>query len=208
MKVLPTLRQLRFLVALADRRHFGQAAEACCVGQSTLSAAIQDLEAALGVALFDRTRRSVAPTGIGAEIAERARAILKDAEDLVDVALAAQDPLSGPLRLGVIPTIGPFLLPLMLPLIREAAPGLRLYLREEQTAPLLTRLDAGGWMRPFWRFPFRSTTSRARISRSIRSMSSVRRAIGWRSSRPFGPTTWRPTTCFCSRTAIACASMR
>ncbi|MGO9756915.1 MAG: hydrogen peroxide-inducible genes activator [Roseiarcus sp.] len=143
MKALPTLRQLRFLVALADRRHFGQAAEACFVSQSTLSAAIQDLEEALGVTLFDRTRRSVAPTGIGAEIVERARAILKDAEDLVDVALAAQDPLSGPLRLGVIPTIGPFLLPLFLPLIREAAPRLRVYLREEQTAPLLARLDAG-----------------------------------------------------------------
>ena len=143
MKALPTLRQLRFLVALADRRHFGQAAEACFVSQSTLSAAIQDLEEALGVTLFDRTRRSVAPTGIGAEIAERARAILKDAEDLVDVALAAQDPLSGPLRLGVIPTIGPFLLPLLLPLIREKAPCLRVYLREEQTAPLLAQLDAG-----------------------------------------------------------------
>ncbi len=143
MKAFPTLRQLRFLVALADRRHFGQAAEACFVSQSTLSAAIQELEEALGVTLFDRTRRSVAPTGIGAEIAERARALLKDAEDLVDVALAAQDPLSGPLRLGVIPTIGPFLLPLMLPLIREAAPKLRIYLREEQTAPLLARLDSG-----------------------------------------------------------------
>ena len=143
MKAFPTLRQLRFLVALADRRHFGQAAEACFVSQSTLSAAIQELEEALGVTLFDRTRRSVAPTGIGAEIAERARALLKDAEDLVDVALAAQDPLSGPLRLGVIPTIGPFLLPLMLPLIRKAAPKLRVYLREEQTAPLLARLDSG-----------------------------------------------------------------
>lgn len=143
MKAFPTLRQLRFLVALADRRHFGQAAEACFVSQSTLSAAIQELEEALGVTLFDRTRRSVAPTGIGAEIAERARALLKDAEDLVDVALAAQDPLSGPLRLGVIPTIGPFLLPLMLPLIREAAPKLRIYLREEQTAPLLAQLNSG-----------------------------------------------------------------
>ncbi len=143
MKALPTLRQLRFLVALADRCHFGQAAEACFVSQSTLSAAIQELEEALGVTLFDRTRRSVALTGIGAEIAERARAILKDAEDLVDVALSAQDPLSGPLRLGVIPTIGPFLLPLILPLLRQAAPGLKVYLREEQTAPLLARLDAG-----------------------------------------------------------------
>ena len=143
MKFLPTLRQLRFLVALEDRRHFGQAAEACLVSQSTLSAAIQELEAGLGVALFDRTRRSVAPTGIGHEIAERARTILRQAEDLVDVALAAHGPLSGPLRLGVIPTIGPFLLPRALPSLRETAPDLKLYLREEQTARLVDRLDAG-----------------------------------------------------------------
>jgi len=143
VRVLPTLRQLRFLVALADRRHFGQAAEACLVSQSTLSAAIQELELGLGVVLFDRTRRSVAPTGIGLEIAERARAILKQTEDLVDVALAAHDPLSGPLRIGVIPTIGPFLLPRALPRLREAAPDLKLYLREEKTAPLVDRLEAG-----------------------------------------------------------------
>jgi LysR family hydrogen peroxide-inducible transcriptional activator len=131
------------LVALTERRHFGQAAEACFVTQSTLSAAIQELEEALGVMLFDRTRRSVAPTAIGVEIAERARVVLKEVEDLVDVALAAQDPLSGPLRLGVIPTIGPFLLPRVLPRLRKEAPKLQLYLREEQTAPLLERLDAG-----------------------------------------------------------------
>jgi len=143
MKFLPTLRQLRFLVALADRRHFGQAAEACLVSQSTLSAAIQELEEGLGVILFDRTRRSVAPTGIGVEIAERARTILRQAEDLVDIAIAAHDPLSGPLRLGVIPTIGPFLLPRVLPRLREIAPDLKLYLREEQTARLVDRLEAG-----------------------------------------------------------------
>jgi DNA-binding transcriptional LysR family regulator len=101
MKVLPTLRQLRFLVAFDDRRHFGQAAKVCFVSQSTLSAAIKELEDGLGVILFDRTRRSVAPTGIGLEIAERARAILRHTEDLVDIALGARDPLSGPLRLGV-----------------------------------------------------------------------------------------------------------
>ncbi len=143
MRVLPTLRQLKFLVALADRRHFGQAAEACFVSQSTLSAAIQELEDGLGVILFDRTRRSVAPTGIGVEIAERARTILRQAEDLVDVAVAAHDPLSGPLRVGVIPTIGPFLLPRMLSKLRDAAPDLKLFLREEQTAALLGRLEAG-----------------------------------------------------------------
>ncbi|HKN31079.1 MAG TPA: LysR family transcriptional regulator, partial [Roseiarcus sp.] len=90
-----TLRQLKFLVAVADRRHFGQAAEACLVGQSTLSAAIQELEETLGVTLFERTRRSVAATAIGLEIADRARKILKDIEDLVDGALASQAGLGG-----------------------------------------------------------------------------------------------------------------
>ena len=140
---LPTLRQLKFLVALAEKRHFGHAAEACFVSQSTLSAAIQELEEGLGVILFDRTRRSVAPTGIGLEIAERARTILRQAEDLVDTAVAAHDPLCGPLRVGVIPTIGPFFLPRMLTRLREAAPELKLFLREEQTAVLLSRLEAG-----------------------------------------------------------------
>ena len=143
MKTLPTLRQLKFLVTLADRRHFGQAADACLIAQSTLSAAIQDLEDVLGVALFERTRRSVTPTVIGLLIAERARAILKETEDLVDAALASRAPLSGPLQLGVIPTIGPFLLPRFLPRLREAAPELKIYLREEKTAPLLDRLEAG-----------------------------------------------------------------
>jgi LysR family transcriptional regulator, hydrogen peroxide-inducible genes activator len=143
MRVLPTLRQLKFLVALADRRHFGRAAEACLVSQSTLSAAIRELEEGLGVTLFERTRRSVVPTAIGLEITGRARSILNDAEDLVDAALAAQDPLSGPFQLGVIPTVGPYLLPRVLPRLRETAPNLRVYLREEQTAPLLDRLETG-----------------------------------------------------------------
>ncbi len=143
MRNLPTLRQLKFLVAVADRRHFGQAAEACLVGQSTLSAAIQELEETLGVTLFEPTRRSVAATAIGLEIADRARKILKDIEDLVDGALASQDPLSGPLMLGVIPTVGPFLLPRVLSGLRESAPRLKIYMREEQTAPLLERLEAG-----------------------------------------------------------------
>ena len=144
MRTLPTLRQLTFLVALADRRHFARAAEACLVSQSTLSAAIQELEATLGVALFERTRRSLTPTAIGATIIQRARALLKDADDMVDAALAARDPLSGPLTLGVIPTIGPFLLPRITPKIRREAPNLGVYLREERTASPLDRLETGG----------------------------------------------------------------
>jgi LysR family hydrogen peroxide-inducible transcriptional activator len=143
MKVLPTLRQLRFLVAVVDRCHFGQAAAACLVGQSTLSAGILELEDLLGVRLLERTRRSVVPTPVGREIAERARAILKAGEDLVDVAQAAQAPMQGPLHLGFIPTIGPFMLPRVMPGLRAAFPELKLYLREEQTAPLLARLEGG-----------------------------------------------------------------
>lgn len=143
MKTLPTLRQLRFLVAVVEECHFGRAADACLIGQSTLSAGIQELEQVLGVQLLERSRRSVVPTPIGREIAERARLLLNGAEDLVDAALAAQDPLSGPLRLGLIPTIGPFILPRVMRPLREAFPDLKLYLREEQTAVLLSRVDEG-----------------------------------------------------------------
>ncbi|SMH41723.1 hydrogen peroxide-inducible genes activator [Azospirillum agricola] len=143
MKPLPTLRQLRYLVAVVDRCHFGQAAEACLVSQSTLSAGIQELEDLLGTPLLERTRRSVMPTPLGREIAERARALLKEAEDLVDITRSAADPMSGPLHLGVIPTIGPFLIPRVMPDLRAAFPNLKLYLREDQTARLLAQLDLG-----------------------------------------------------------------
>lgn len=143
MKPTPTLRQLRYLVAVVDRCHFGQAAAACSVSQSTLSASIQELEDLLGAPLLERTKRSVVPTPLGRTVADRARGLLKGAEDLVDLAQAARDPLSGPLHLGVIPTIGPFLLPRALPKLRESFPKLQLYLREDQTARLLERLDAG-----------------------------------------------------------------
>jgi LysR family hydrogen peroxide-inducible transcriptional activator len=143
MKPIPTLRQLRYLVAVVDRCHFGQAAAACNVSQSTLSASIQELEDLLGAPLLERTKRSVVPTPLGRTLADRARGLLKGAEELMDVARAARDPLSGPLHLGVIPTIGPFLLPRAMPRLRESFPKLQLYLREDQTARLLERLDAG-----------------------------------------------------------------
>jgi LysR family hydrogen peroxide-inducible transcriptional activator len=143
MKPIPTLRQLRYLVAVVERCHFGQAATACNVSQSTLSASIQELEDLLGAPLLERTKRSVVPTALGRTVAERARGLLKGAEDLTDLAQAARDPLSGPLHLGVIPTIGPFLLPRAMPRLRESFPKLQLYLREDQTARLLERLEAG-----------------------------------------------------------------
>jgi LysR family transcriptional regulator, hydrogen peroxide-inducible genes activator len=143
MKPIPTLRQLRYLTAVVDRRHFGQAAEACLVSQSTLSAAIQELEDLLGAPLLERTKRSVVPTVLGREIAERGRSLLQAAEDIVDRAAVARDPMAGPLHLGVIPTIGPFLIPKVAPRLRAEFPALKLYLREDQTARLLGKLAAG-----------------------------------------------------------------
>ncbi|NFV82020.1 hydrogen peroxide-inducible genes activator [Magnetospirillum aberrantis] len=143
MKILPTLRQLRYLVALSEYRHFGRAAESCLATQSTLSAGLQELENLLGVVLVERTKRKVMLTPIGEEVVARARTVLRGAEEIADLAAASSEPLSGPLRLGVIPTIGPYVLPRVMPYLRETHPGLRLYLREDLTARLLERLAAG-----------------------------------------------------------------
>lgn len=143
LKPLPTLRQLRYLVALAEHLHFGRAAEACLATQSTLSAGLQELETLLGAILVERTRRKVMLTPVGEEVVARARLLLRGAEDMVDLVEASRKPLSGALRLGVIPTIGPYLLPRVLPGLRAAHPDLKLHLREDQTARLLARLNAG-----------------------------------------------------------------
>ena len=143
MRVTPSLRQLRFLVALSEHLHFGRAAEACFVTQSTLSSALKDMEDIMGVALVERTRRSVMMTPIGEEIAARGRLVLRDVEDMMDLAESSAKPLTGRLRLGVIPTIGPFVLPGITRITREAFPDLKLYLREEQTVPLLEHLREG-----------------------------------------------------------------
>ena len=143
MKRLPTMKQLQYLVALADTRHFGHAAERCHITQSTLSAGIRDLESVLGTAVAERSNRHVLITRVGAQIAERAKALLRDAEEVMEVARAGRSPMTGEMRLGVIPTIGPFLLPRVLPGLRERFPELTVYLREEQSAPLLARLEGG-----------------------------------------------------------------
>lgn len=140
---LPSLRQLRYLVALADLRHFGRAAEACAVTQSTLSAGIQELEAVLDAALVDRTRRRTVLTPLGQVIAARAREMLNYAEEMVLLARSRSAPLSGPLHLGVIPTVSPFLLPRVLPELRRRLPLLKLFLREDLTGRLLEQLLAG-----------------------------------------------------------------
>ncbi len=143
MKILPSLKQLEYLTALADTQHFGKAAERCHVTPSTLSAGIRDLEEVLEVSLAERSKRHVLMTPLGLEIAARARLLLRDAQDIMELAASQKPPLGGDLRLGVIPTISPYLLPQALPLLRDQAPGLRLYLREAQTADLLKRLREG-----------------------------------------------------------------
>jgi len=132
---LPTLRQLGYLVALREHGHFGRAAEQCFVTQSTLSAGIRELELLIGVTLVERTRRVVRFTPLGERIADKARRVLREAEELGDLARAAGRPLSGEMRMSVIPTIAPFMLPRILPRLRAAYPDLKLYLREE-TSPL------------------------------------------------------------------------
>ena len=143
MKRLPTMKQLEYLAALVDTRHFGRASERCHVTQSTLSAGIRDLESVLGTAVAERSNRRVLITRVGMQIAERAKALLRDAEEVMELARAGRSPMTGEMRLGVIPTIGPFYLPRVLPALRESFPELTLYLREEQTAPLLARLEDG-----------------------------------------------------------------
>ena len=143
MKRLPTMKQLEYLAALAETQHFGRASERCHVTQSTLSAGIRDLEAVLGTAVAERSNRRVLITHVGERIAERARALLRDAEEVMEIARAGRAPMTGEMRLGVIPTIGPFLLPRVLPALREMFPELTVYLREEQTGPLLARLEDG-----------------------------------------------------------------
>src|SRR4051812_1899841 len=140
---LPTLKQLQYLVTLQDTGHFGKAAESCFVTQSTLSASLRELESLIGVTLVERNRRVVGFTPLGARIAEKARRVLREAEELADMARAAGQPLTGDLRMGVIPTIAPFLLPTMLPRLRREWPSLRLYLREETSQAACEALHRG-----------------------------------------------------------------
>jgi LysR family hydrogen peroxide-inducible transcriptional activator len=141
--MLPTLRQLHYLKLLAEHRSFSKAAEAAHVTQPTLSAGIQELERTLGASLVDRARAGVILTAVGEEAVGRAGDILTRAEDLVESVRSAGQPLSGRFRLGVIPTIAPFLLPRALPLLRERFPRLGLFLREDLTHKLIGSLKAG-----------------------------------------------------------------
>jgi LysR family hydrogen peroxide-inducible transcriptional activator len=137
------LRDLRYLVALADERHFGRAAERCFVSQPTLSAQIRKLEEYLGVSLVERQPRRVALTSAGEKIVERARRLLLEADAIVELAKTDRDPLSGAIKLALIPTVGPYLLPHVARRLRKDLPRLKLMLYEFQTAPLLEKLRAG-----------------------------------------------------------------
>ena len=140
---LPTIKQLQYLVSLRQHGHFGKAAEACFVTQSTLSAGLRELETLLGVVLVERTRRVVRFTALGEKVADKAVGVLREAEELAELARAEGKPLHGELRMGVIPTIAPFLLPAMLPQLRKEWPSLKLYLREETSQAACDALHRG-----------------------------------------------------------------
>jgi LysR family hydrogen peroxide-inducible transcriptional activator len=140
---LPTVKQLRYFVALSEQRHFGRAAAQCFVSQSAFSVAIRELERLLDAHLVDRTNRRVTITATGKEVAVLAKRCLQDLAALAEVARRENRPLQGPLQLGIIPTIAPFLLPRVLPPLREAFPELKLFLQEEVTQRLYERLMDG-----------------------------------------------------------------
>src|SRR5690242_6785377 len=137
------LKDLRYLVAVADARHFGRAAERCCVSQPTLSAQLKKLEQYLGVQLIERAPGRVSLTDAGEQIVSRARRILEASDEVVTLARSHRDPLAGSLRIALLPTIGPYLLPRVSQLVRKALPRLELRLYEYQTAQMLEKLQVG-----------------------------------------------------------------
>ena len=140
---LPSTKQLQYFVALVETGHFGRAAAASFVSQSAFSNAIKELESALDTQLVDRTNRQVTITAKGQQVATQARLVLRDLDHLIELAAGEKQPLTGELRLGVIPTIAPFLLPRVLPKLRREYPQLKLYLAEDQTQRIYKRLMEG-----------------------------------------------------------------
>ena len=140
---LPTIKQLQYLVALHQHGHFGRAAEASFVSQSTLSAGIRELESLLGVTLVERSRRVVRFTALGNQVVDKAHRLLREAEELSDIVKAAGQPLAGQLRMSVIPTIAPFMLPRILPRLRDQRPDLKLFIREETSHDAVESLQHG-----------------------------------------------------------------
>lgn len=139
----PTLKQLQYLIALDDTCHFGKAAASCYISQSAFSIAIKELESTLGVQLVERSNKSVAITDIGKDVVVQARLCMQDVNALVNIAAGAQEPLSGRITLGVIPTIAPFLLPRFIPEAKKRFPNMDLYLREDKSADIAEQLQDG-----------------------------------------------------------------
>lgn len=139
----PTLKQLKYLCALAQHQHFGNAAKACHVSQSTLSASIVELEDVLSISLVERNNRAVLLSAVGQDVVERAKAILTDVDDVISLCEASREPFQGTIRLGVIPTIAPFILPKMLKSLRAQHPDCKLFVREDLSQSLVDALQVG-----------------------------------------------------------------
>lgn len=160
---LPSMRHLQYLVALDDYKSFSRAAETCNVTQSTLSAGIKDLETLLGQSVAERTQRQVRLSPFGQDVVGQARKILKDAEVILGLAHSAKAPLSGRLRLGIIPTVAPYWLPQNMGKLTAAYPELRLELYEDTTAALMTKLEVGEIDAAVMAFPYETNGFKTHI---------------------------------------------
>lgn len=166
------LRDLEYLVALDEEKHFRKAAERCFVSQPTLSGQLRKLEDELGVILIERTSRKVLFTPAGDAMAHQARRVLKEVRELKSIGQHFSEPMSGEIHIGFIPTVGPYLLPRIIQTLRERFPQLEFYLYEEQTQTLLKRLEEGSWTASFW--------PRCRGWRGLVQSSSIMSRCGWR----------------------------
>lgn len=202
------LRDLRYFVALADTRHFGKAAERSFVSQPTLSAQIKKLETYLGVQLIERQPRKVALTETGAKILPLARRVLQESDEIVSLARNEHDPLSGKLKVGLIPTIGPYLLPLVARKLRKQLPRLKLMLYEYQTQPLLEKLRAGDIDLGILALPvpLDGLEERPLYNENFTLAVPNNSPFAKRSNVKIDISTAR--LCCCSKTAIACATRR
>lgn len=159
MKKLPSLKQLQYLIALHEHQHFGRAAEACHISQSTLSASILHLEEQLGVQLLERSHKLFLFTALGEEIVRRSRLLIEQSVDLCDYVMNQTKPMQGTFRLGIIPTIAPFILTELLSLCRQHYPGLNLLIREDTTENTLQALEQGALDMMVFALPYPTPTS-------------------------------------------------
>ena len=203
------LQDLRYLVAVADHRHFGRAAEACFVSQPTLSTQLKKLEHELGVELIERNPRQVMLTAVGEAVVERARVVLRETDHIRDVARRATDPEAGTLRLGLFPTLAPYLLPHIVPTLHERFPNLELLLVEEKSAVVHQRLRDGQLDVGVLALPVHDDHLQCTRCSQRSSCSQSPRTIRWPTSTGrSAPRCWPARTCCCSRKGTACATRR